>query len=213
MKNRTSHPPPDPADLVVQWRGDLIAIEGDHHLVRHRGGSVSARVAVSCLVRPEAGDTVLVASAGVDHHVLAILSRPESGVVIETEAPLTIRSSALELTGEAVTICGDTTTLGGDEVRVFGRVGEVAVSQLSLLGRSVTARWMSVRTVADGVDAVLGRVVQRMRSHLRFVEETERVDAGDIELSAERAITAHAHDAVVLAEDLVKLDGEQVHVG
>jgi Protein of unknown function (DUF3540) len=48
---------------------------------------------------------------------------------------------------------------------------------------------------------------------LRTVEAMDQLRAGQIDHVAQGTLNLHGENAVVTAEELVKLDGEQIHVG
>ncbi len=47
----------------------------------------------------------------------------------------------------------------------------------------------------------------------RFVEEMEHVRAGSIDYAARENVRFHGRNALVTAQQLVKMDGEQIHMG
>ena len=66
---------------------------------------------------------------------------------------------------------------------------------------------------ASSMSSEVERVVQRMKRSLRVVEEGEHVRAGTIDYRAEDMVNVRGKTTLVTAETLVKLDGEQVHLG
>ncbi len=213
------HIEPRNAEDVRQRAGEVIALEGSRCIVRCDDGSLVADRAVSCLVEPRVRDRVLVASAGErEHYVLAVLRRTgDEGIDLSAPGDLRVKLANGRLDveveqGVAITSRAEV-AIASKELEVHGAVARFAVERLSVLGAKLEAHLGDLRAVAGGVDAVFERIVSRVKHSQRFVEETDRLDAGEIEMSATGTLSVAAHDAVVTAEQLVKIDGEQVHVG
>jgi hypothetical protein len=47
----------------------------------------------------------------------------------------------------------------------------------------------------------------------RFVEEADQVKAQRIDYAAEKSVCLRGENALVVAEELVKVDGGQIHLG
>jgi hypothetical protein len=210
---------PTPTSSSTQRFADVVALDGARVVVRLDGAAIVAERAVSCLVEPRVGDRVLLASGeGREHYVLAVLRR-EGASDVDVSAPgdlrVSLRAGRFEVdASEGVRIASrEEVAVVAKEVRVEGIGARVAVERISALASVLEAHLGEVRTVAVSVDAVAERFVQRMKHALRFVEETDRTEAGEIAFRASGTITVEAHDAVVRADELVKIDGEQVHVG
>jgi hypothetical protein len=88
-----------------------------------------------------------------------------------------------------------------------------ASEQLSFLGTFLQANIEKAKLVAGSLDSTLERWSQRVRRSHRFVEEIDQVRADQIDYSAKKSLSLHSRNAMVIAEELVKLDGEQLHVG
>lgn len=188
--------------------------------VRTATGTLHARRAVSCLVEPAPGDTALLAllpDGGC--YVLAILERESEG------APTTLRAEGdlrVELPNggfavaarESVDLAaGRAVSVAGASVHVNAVDGSVALQRLTALVGQVFGEAERVRVVAAAVDQAIGRLTQRLgRSH-RTVEESDHLRAGHIDYRAKEHLSLHADAALVSANELVKVDAEQIHLG
>ena len=204
---------------VFQEGGAVLRLEGPCILVETTSGTYRARRAVSCLVAPEPGDRVLVAALEDGTvYVLAILER-EAGhaTAISVDGDLTVQlpngrfSVAAQegmnlISGKDVAI-----VTGGLEVNAVR--GSFAVEHLSFLGTFLQANIEKAKLVAGSLDSSLDRLSQRVKRSYRFVEEIDQVRADQIDYAAKKSLSLHARNAMVTAEELVKLDGEQIHVG
>jgi hypothetical protein len=206
-------------DPVSQDVGTIVRVEGPVFVVRTRSGDVEAARAATCLLEPGDGDRVLVGGSRREGwYVLAILTRAEgarAAVVVDGDLELRVRS------GRFVVAAQDGVELvsGGDLSVASGRIdvhavdGNVTLSRLTFLGTIVRAEIEKIKLVAERLDAVVERVAQRVKRSYRSVEESDQVRAERIDYAANKSMSLHAENALLTAEELVKIDGEQIHVG
>jgi hypothetical protein len=192
---------------VAQELGTVVAVEaadgGDRFAVVLNAGRVVARRAASCLLVPRAGDRVLVALASEGDYVLAVLSRDHAApaqLVVDGDAQLRARGK--------LTLSGDEgmTLLSKLRLSVAARALDVQAGESSFVAGSL-------KTIVGTVDAVLDRLSQKMKRAYRFVEETEHVRAHTLDYAARENVRMHGKNAIVTAQQLVKMDGAQIHMG
>jgi hypothetical protein len=204
---------------VFQEIGAVLRVEGPRILVETTSGRYKAGRAVSCLVAPEPGDRVLVAALEDGAvYVLAILER-EAGqtTALSVDGDLTVQLPNGRFTVAAQEgvnlISGKDMAIvtGGLEVNAVH--GSFVIDQLSLLGTLFQANIEKAKLLAGTLDSTLDRLSHRVKRSYRFVEEIDQVRADQIDYAATKSLSLHARNAMVTAEELVKLDGEQIHVG
>jgi len=204
---------------VFQEIGTVNAVVGDKLGVHTASGAFAARVAASCLLRPRPGDSVLVAvPPDGDLFVLAVLERDdaEGAHELRVEGDLELKA-----TGQ-LEICGLEGTqvrspahleLGAPQISVTGVETRVSSDRLHVFGRVLQAHADTVKTVLGAIDSFADRVSQHVKRSYRFVEEMDVTRAKQIDSRAERTMTLRAKNTFVAAEDLVKVDGDQIHLG
>ncbi len=79
--------------------------------------------------------------------------------------------------------------------------------------RGIEIKTTQLRVVAEAFDTVAGRLYQRAVNFLRRTDELDRVEAKNIDRKAINLMHHHAENAVTTADELIKIDGKQVHVG
>lgn len=205
--------------VVYQEFGEVVAVAGHTLTVRGAIADVQARRAASCLLAPEVGDRVLVAveEAG-DAFVLAVLVRGSEGATtIGVEGDLAIRAASGKVTiaaQEGVDVVSPSPVrVAAGEVTVSAAIGRLRVEALEVLGRAVKAELGKVKVFASSLDSVLERFTQRSRTSLRTVEELDQVRAKHIDYAAAGNAHLRGENALVSAEDLVKVNAEQIHIG
>ena len=156
--------------------------------VETASGTFAAERAASCLLEPAKDDAVLVWLTGDACWVLAVLSRDH-----EAPAVLSVPKA-------------DSTTIAGDYLTVSCRDLQVAASDAGLVSRSITTMAKTVSHRADNL-------IQRLKGSLRIIEGTDNVRAGDVDYRASGTARIHGKRSLMTGTELVKLDGDQIHVG
>jgi len=208
------------ARSVWQEFGEVIAIKPSGLRVSTSIGEFDATRAVGCLVEPEVGDRVLIASEeDGESFVLSVLSRPEAKAtnISVSEGDLVMRSTQGQVviagqTGVDI-LTGGTANVAASAVEVRAARGKFAVLFLETLSETVKAEFGRVKLAAQSFDSVLERFSQRAKRSYRTVEEIDQVRAHQIDYAAEGTARLKGENALVTATDVAKINGEQVHLG
>ena len=214
-------------NMAAKWNGDdaawqetatVTAVEGAEYAVESAAGRRRARRAAGCLLVPAAGDTVLVASSQRGCWVLTVLERDASTAArleLDGDVELRVASGRLAVAArEGVDVAsGATVSVVAPAVAVHAPEGTLSIERLSLLGGAVEVDVAKVRVAAGAIDQTVDRVTQRVKRVLRFVEDFEELRAGRIDYVARSLLSLHGRGASVTADELVKVDGAQVHIG
>ncbi|WP_137125828.1 DUF3540 domain-containing protein [Roseomonas sp. HF4] len=197
---------------------EVLQREGATLIVGAGAERLPARVAASCLLAPEEGDTVLLVEAAGRHYVLAVLERRAEGPLrIAAEGDIEIRAvgGTLALTGEsAVEVAsGGRITVAAPEANFTGTRATWSFAEVAGIARSLTAHLGRMKVVGEALETVLDRVLTRTKRSYRFVEEGDHVRAGSIDHRAEGNIHLRGENAVVHAGRIVKIDGGQIQLG
>ncbi len=209
----------EPVVHVTHQVGTVLSVEGVETLVRSGDDRVVARRAVSCLVEPKADDEVLLAvrSDG-GCHVLAVLERePGEGVVIASDTDVTVRLRSGRFTvaaQEGIELASAKhVQVAAARIGITAPLGEITVDRMTYVGTLIDAQIERMKTVATTIDSIADRVSQRVRRSFRKVEEIDSLRAARIDIVATENLRTHAENQLISAKELVKLDGEQIHLG
>ena len=196
---------PPATEGVFQTIGHLVAAEEHGWTVRTDEGSFQARRATSCLLQPQIGDKVLLVGEPLGElYVLAVLERQE-GVshCLSTDGDLKIELQKGRFT-----------------VAASEGVDLVSAREVSLLSKRIEARASEglfsigkVRAMGNALDAVYERLSQTVQVAFRKVHKLDRLQAGQIDYSADGMARVHGENTVLTADGLVKADGKQIHIG
>ncbi len=207
------------ADAVCLARG-LVRQSLDGWLaVETPSGIQRARRALGCLVKPEPGDVVLVATVAEGRcHVLAVLERPGQSPA-ELDLPGDVRLSAprggvtVAARDGVEVISGRSLGLTAPLVEMRGEAVEVAADRLGLCGRFVEARFERIKYLAAAVDAVIHHLTESIRNAFRRVEGLDLVRAAHIARDADDLYAVRGRYATMSADKDVKVDAEHIHLG
>ncbi|HLM75136.1 MAG TPA: DUF3540 domain-containing protein [Polyangiaceae bacterium] len=207
-------------EQVTLDEGTVIEAEGGSLRVRVGDFECEARRAKSCLVSPSAGDEVLVAfGRGNRCFVLALLeeAEPQGKTTLEVEGDLDIRVPAGKASVSAAKgiglTSGDELSLAAQALHVTALEGTVFVQKLAYLGSRLKAEVEGMKVVGSVCDSLFDRVSQRVKRSLRTVEDIDQVRAKKIDYASESTMSLRAENAVVHAEELVKVDASQIQLG
>lgn len=171
----------------------IVRVEGAELVLETERGERRALRATSCLVEPLVGDEVLAVTVPDGRlFVLAVLARCGDAVALSVDGPLRIAAKSLDLEAAAGTM----------------RFGQLAVMATSLLAHTDTAR-----VAAKAVDSFCERFSSTVKSCFRRVEELDQLRAGRLDYRTEKEMTLRAENVLASARALVKVDGEQIHIG
>jgi len=204
---------------VFQIMGKIVRVEEGRFLVRTGRGDMRASRATSCLIAPKLDDFVLLAGAPSGAaFVIAVLEREEgAGAEISCEGDIEIKS-----TGGSVRVASKDgidlvsqreVSVLAEGVRIAATKGSVLLDNLSYIGSLVRAEIGKVKHEGGILERTLERVSEKVKRSFRRVEELDQVKAERIDYSAKQVMSLRAENAIVTAEQLVKMDGEQIHLG
>jgi len=203
---------------MVQETARVLSVSPEGTMVQSEGGVYRARRAVSCLVAPEVDDVVLLATSERGAcYVLAVLEREATTTRLSVEGDLEVGSTGGQIriaAPEGVDLVSQKRVgVVAAEVKVNAVEANVATQKATVVGRFLQTEFERIKSFATTIDGVFGRFSQRAKSSIRRVEGLEQLKAEHIDHSAQKTMTLHGENAVVTARQLVKVDGEQIHVG
>ncbi len=201
--------------------GQVAAAEDGCFAVRGPWGLVRAQVAASCVVQPCPGDRVLVVSGtGREAYILAVLrkgaqSQGRTNLVFEGQVDFQVKDGGLKLTAatDLTLASGARTALVADKLTLHATRADAVIERISLAARVFKGQVRRIRTVAGSVENVFRRLTQRLKDSFRFVEDQDEVQAGSARYLVDDTLTMNSKNAVHMAEEIVTINAEQIHMG
>lgn len=205
----------------LQACGEVIACPPpDLFLVRTPLGEFTARRALSCLVRPEIGDSVLVAEGASEQtYVISVLARI-SDAPLHLALPGRTRITTEQGAGLSIDIDGELglssrTRIETDapEMSLRATTATLVCRRFSAVIRDALASLRHARLVANLIETTAERLNLSADHSQRTIKGLDQVRATNLDIRAEQMLNLQAENVVAGARKLVKLDGEQIHLG
>jgi hypothetical protein len=189
-----------------------VVVAGAANALRVVAGEFEApaRCAASCLLVPQAGDTVACFQvAPAEIWILAVLER-EAGAtqVLRCQGPtrFEVEGGALEMHAQEISLSSQRFSL--DSARA-----EVNSDDFEFVGRQVRVVAGAMRLIGSALSTVFDRVVHFSKHHSRTTEGLDRVHAAHVELEAQQLARIAGEHVLVNGDKLVKARGGQIHFG
>lgn len=184
-------------------------------------GPVTAVPAASCLVEPRAGDKVLVSlDESGSAYILSILEHESDSVAptritFDSQVEMRVNNGGLILSADAdVSLAsGAKMNMAADQIAVCADKGDVVVRRMSFSARALKSTVKRISIVADKVENSFRRLTQRLQDTFRYVENQEEVQAGNTRYLVADTLTMNAKNSIHMAEEVVTINAEQVHLG
>lgn len=204
---------------AFQEFGHIADLQGNTFMVETPSGRYSAKKAASCLLCPELGSRVLmVGDPTGDCYILAVLEFGKSkkhSIHFDGDTELIAKNGQLHIAAQKgidLTTVEDV-NLVSSKMKVHTNHADISISRLVYMGSTLFSQIDTIKTLASTVDATIKRLTQKLTRSYRTVEEEERVQAGQIDYSAEKTFSAHGKYSLVTAKKDVKIDGKMIHMG
>lgn len=204
------------AEGVFQETAQVIS--GEPLRLQSMGLEFQAQRAASCLLKPKAGDEVLVAHLPDRRvYVLAVLTREGQTTELHAEGDLHIQSSQgrIDLRSSQGIGLSSAQEISASAARISVRaIASAWMSEsMTVVAKSVASELEKVHLKAGALDTVLGRLTQKAKRVIRVIEETDHLRAERIDYAVQKSVMIQGENTVVTAKQLVKVDGDQIHLG
>lgn len=181
-------------------------------------GVVNARTAFSCLVAPMVGDNVLVSQTGSDYFVLAVLER-DATQDMALNFPANVKMAAPK--GQIDVIAGkDVNLLSTAKTNLLSAEINMTSSEMNVNAGKLTAHMTDVESHSQSVklythmfSSVAKQVSQKTDILVRWVEQVETLNIGNLIQNVRKNYTSHSDQAVITASKDMRIDGERIHMG
>jgi len=206
--------------------GGLYSVDSDGRLLR-------CQRAASCLLRPEIGDLVLVSGplrpeigdlvlvSGPDANRLYLTAVAEQADAntsrLDVSGDLTLASERgsvrVESAAELSLKGGTSLRMASEKLEIDAAAADCSVSQLAYRGEEVQVTALGIRVIGRVYEAIVDRLVHLSKTAFRMTDGIDQVRAGHIDYHAEEMARLHGKNTVVTAQDLIKTDASQIHMG
>jgi hypothetical protein len=203
----------------MQGIGTALSCDSNTILVSMDQGVFTAKRALSCLVDPEEKDRVLVAGVpGADLFVIAVLDSPETRPMtlsIQGECSVKVSDGILKITAqEGINVISPKTlAMDAADISMNASRCRLVIGTLNYIGSRLSAYSEKIMIVGAVFDSIMERVAQRFKRSYRVIEEVDYLRSDTIEYRADKNLSLRGQNALIDADDLVRIDGDQIHLG
>jgi hypothetical protein len=187
-------------------------------MIASESGAINARCAFSCLVRPVAGDKVLISRSPGECFVLAVLERADSpDLDLDFPGNVSLNTAlggiTLNSTGDLAMITAGTNRIVAADTQMTSGDLTVAANHLTTRVSRLDACLEEVSIVAGTIMNVAHLITQRADVVTRWVENIEVLTIGNLFQNVRKTLSSHAHEAVITATTDLRIDAERIHMG
>lgn len=205
--------------LAAMRTAVVLAVTGRDAVIEDNGVVAEAATAVSCMVQPMAGDTVIYAETRAGRtFILAIVERPgEPDVTVSFpgNATFTAANGGITVSSrQSVSLVSQ----GGlhcfsDQAVHHAREALVDYGNCTARGRDLQANFTNVRMIGEVITTIAAHCLQRFKNYFRRSAAHDQVRAGNISRSAEGLYAVDSRQTVMVSSKDTKIDGERIHMG
>ena len=204
----------DPVQLI----GTVQLVNGALFTVNCDGVNWVCPQALSCLVEPQVGDEVII--SGPDHdrvYLIAVVSRSsDAPIAIKMQGDLAISSTTGSVSLHSATdtrISSDATlTLNSAHYEQANDTAKLTIGQMSYAGETMEATVGKTTLFSSMVNFMADRINSVARLCFRHIKEVDHVRAQTIDYEAEKLTRVHGGYTTLTAQDVMKINGDQIHM-
>ncbi|MFA5182923.1 MAG: DUF3540 domain-containing protein [Syntrophales bacterium] len=194
--------------------------EGACFIVAGAFGKYRAETAVSCLLAPHVGDEVLTVFNGEkDCYILSVLKRQAEKVtsnelLFSGPVQMHVQDGGFNLSSAGTISFAAATELAmaAPKMTLHAGQAQATVERFSFLSSFFNGTVKEAKVVAGKVEHVFQRLTERLTNSCRFVTEHEEIQTGSTRYLVEENLTMHSKNAMHVAEELVSINAEQIHL-
>lgn len=173
-------------------------------------GELTAKKAASCLLTPQADDHVwLSGDMEIGIFITAILERSSEvaqKIVLPTGSSIEVSDGALMLRADSLQFFSKLLTVQTD-------TAAICAQKVTGVGREATWSFGSIKVMSDLLETFADKLIQFSRWSQRTVDGIDQVRSRQIDYRADQLMQLQAENLIANATNLVKVDGEQIHLG
>lgn len=177
---------------------------------------IPARAAASCLIAPRPGDRVALLVGPDASWITAVLEREDdTETTLEFGGALRLHATgSMHLESDRIGMSGrQLLDLKAPRICFSSHVVQVLAGTVDWIADRVDGRFNVMKLAGRLLEGVFDRFSQRSGSSLREVETIDSVRTAEADYRASGTMMLGAENLLGQAEQLVSLDGDQIHMG
>ncbi len=228
MKNANTvfRTPNTSADVAMpessQMEPHIAAVVGqvdEWYFLQGIEGCERAKQAVSCVIKVQVDDTVLVycsadRSIAYIACVLGREQRDEGVLTLPGGVELSSKAGNLNIHAKVIDLkAGVQVSVTSPKIDVTAFESEIKVLKVQAWFDVLEAQAVHAKFAFQNLTTAVGRLLQRVRESFRWVDEVDETRAGRVRVKVEGAYQVQSRHATIHATGVVKIDGEKIDLG
>ncbi|SLM32882.1 hypothetical protein MTBBW1_80225 [Desulfamplus magnetovallimortis] len=200
--------------------GKVVAVLAKAAIVDMGGEKIKAQKAFSCLVDPEAGDTVICCKNEDDQfYILGIMEREDhrkQQMKISLPADATLESgdgSISILAKETATIASENLNLICGETLYKSHSATFSLDSLTATGNTLQASYKTVNFFSHIINTMAKHVFNRFKDYIRNTESSDQVKARQMTRNADGVFSLETGHTIMVSKESTKIDGKKILMG
>ena len=173
--------------------------------------------ALSCLIRPEPGDTVLLQWVAEECWITAVIARQSCATVLELSPGVSIAAGngniALTAGGNCRINAGKSLAMQTDVLLSNSSQCRLTADNLSVTCNTFTGLLKRSQLFFEQADVVGTRLMQRLGDSIRAITGTEHIEAGNIMHRVKHSFSCFSSRTFLKSEKEVRVDADEIHMG
>ena len=214
MKPITQFSPLDSANSID--KATIKAINNQLFLVTGSQGIQNAKVAASCLIAPDVGDTVMICTLAGECYITAVLEKQQSAHRIKVDGDLKLETSGvttLSSKGGINQVSSGEVAVTANSIRQTSNEQQVTCKSLNMHTQDSSLQAKNINVVAEQSNTVINRCYQKAEQVMRWVETIETLNIGTWVQNIKGTLNSRAQNQIMTAKSDVKVDAERIHMG
>ena len=201
------------------YHATVLSVTDESIVIDVSGVPQTAKLAFSCLVRPEIDDIVMYSQheSGLCY-VLGIIERPgetEMSIDLPGDATIQTRTGSLSMiSGTSVNLlAGKKINSISDQVVHKSREAYVDYDEITAKGKSLQASFTNIRVFSELMSSMGKQVIDKFKSYIRHSEDFDQVKAGQMTREVSGLYSMDSKYTILVSKKDTKIDGERIHMG
>lgn len=202
----------------VQLTGTVKQIDANLITVNCDGADWQCPQALSCLIEPQIGDEVLISGPDRNRvYLIAVISRSSHAAVslqVQGDLAISSKTGTVSVHSATGTLIGSDTALELHAPRFeqTNDTAKITIEQMQYAGHTVEATVGRTTFFSNVIALMADRINSVARLCFRHVKEVDHVRAQSIDYEAEKLTRVHGGYTTLTAQDVMKINGDQIHM-
>jgi len=182
--------------------------DAQQYLVNSGHGLHHAKIAVSCLITPDVGDSVLVCMLNDECFITSVLEKQRTAHSINIQGDLNLHAS-----GKTTISSDEGISLYANKIQQVSQEQQFTTKTLNTCAQQVSITTKNIDLSAEQTNTVVERCYHKAQLVVRWVETIETLNIGNWIHNIRHTLNSRANNQIITARSDVKVDAERIHMG